>query len=98
MSGYPYGNPPGGYPYPPGYAAPYPPAPMPPPVPQYGGNQSCAEYYGKNPPNSYGFASPPPPPPPPPPHHYPSHSPHAISSGFTPYPVAPSMKIYPSID
>lgn len=101
MSGYPYGNPPGGYPYPPNYATPYPPAPMPPPVPQYGGNQSCAEFYGTNPPNSHGFSSP---------QYggnqscaefygtYPPNSygfsspppPPAISSGFAPYPVAPN--------
>ena len=45
MSGYPYGNPAGGYP---GYSN-YPlnsGFPAPPPVPVYGGEQSCASLYG----------------------------------------------------
>lgn len=64
MSGYPYGNPGGGYP--PSYGSGYPPGAVPPPLPNYGNNQSFAGFYGANPPNPYnpgsGYAPPPPPP------------------------------------
>lgn len=67
MSGYPYGNPGGGYPpYGGGYDAYQSP---PPPVPQYGDNQSCASLYGTPAPyDQYGGSQMPPnsnyPPPP----------------------------------